>query len=72
MGNAVQRNRAKRLLREAIRPHLPAITPGWDVILIARAPMAGAAFQDIQLALNRLLHQARLLNPPDGQNYSAI
>ena len=66
LGKAVQRNRAKRLLREALRPLLPSIIPGWDVILISRQPMATATFQDIQHALQTLLDRAKLRAPHVG------
>jgi len=36
LGNAVRRNRAKRLMREAIRAEQPHLTPGFDVVIIAR------------------------------------
>jgi ribonuclease P protein component len=37
VGNAVQRNRAKRRLREAARAVLPRLgRPGWDYVLIGR------------------------------------
>jgi ribonuclease P protein component len=36
VGTAVYRNRAKRLLREAMRTLLPNIASGLDLILIAR------------------------------------
>jgi len=36
VGGAVQRNRAKRLLREGVRPLYPSIASGWDILLIAR------------------------------------
>lgn len=37
IGNAVQRNRAKRRLREVARLHLAAgARPGWDYVLIGR------------------------------------
>lgn len=66
VGKAVQRNRAKRLLREALRPLLPSIIPGWDVILISRQPMATATFHDIQYALQTLLDRAKLRAPHVG------
>jgi ribonuclease P protein component len=34
---AVQRNRVKRRLRAACRQLLPLITPGWDVVIVARS-----------------------------------
>ena len=61
LGSAVQRNRAKRRLREAARPHLPSIPPGWDLILTARAPISNAAWPEIQEAVASLLRRARLI-----------
>lgn len=66
LGNAVQRNRAKRRLREAIRPLIPLIAPGWDVLVLARRPLLGATFQQCQDALADLLKRARLLKYPHG------
>jgi len=63
VGGAVQRNRAKRLLREAMRMLLPAIRPGWDLILIARQPLPGATYQQVQAALSQLIRRADLFAP---------
>lgn len=41
IGNAVTRNRIKRMLREWLRTH-GWIAPGWDVVLIARSAAATA------------------------------
>lgn len=61
VGNAVQRNHAKRLLREALRPELLDLQPGWDVILIARQPLSTASFAETREALLQLLRRARLI-----------
>ena len=61
MGNAVQRNRAKRQLRAALRPLLPQIEDGWDAVVMARRPMSQASFRDIQGALKAGLRRACLL-----------
>jgi len=38
---ATARNRVKRLLREAVRPMLPTIAPGYDIIVWASAGIIG-------------------------------
>ena len=66
LGGSVQRNRAKRMLREAVRAILPNIKPGWDVIMIARQPILGARFTDIKLAMHQLFANAGLLIDSNG------
>ena len=61
VGNAVRRNRAKRLLREAVRTFVQDVTPGWDLVLIARQPVAEAVFNDVLAAVRSLLSRAGLL-----------
>lgn len=63
VGGAVQRNRAKRLLRETMRMLLPTIRPGWDLILIARQPLPGATYQQVQAVLSQLIGRANLFAP---------
>lgn len=36
IGNAVKRNRARRLLRESARMLYPRIKPGFDIVLVSR------------------------------------
>lgn len=64
VGKAVKRNLAKRLIRASIQPLLPSITPGWDILLIARQPMSGATFQETDQALRSLLDRAHLITKP--------
>jgi len=65
VGGAVQRNRAKRLLREAIRPLLPNLLPGRDLILIARPALPAKSLQEIRQVITGLLHHAQILSSPD-------
>ena len=62
-GTAVYRNRAKRLLREAMRTLIPNITPGLDLILIARPGLVSASFEETRQALLTLLQRAQILAP---------
>ena len=67
IGNAVQRNRAKRIIRAALQLHLMNVSPGWQVVLIARRPILDAPFQDVQNALGSLLEKAKILNENHGK-----
>ena len=61
VGGAVKRNRAKRLMREAVRVRYANLEPGWDLIFIARAPLAQAAWAQTQTAVDNLLKRANVL-----------
>ena len=61
LGAMPARNRAKRLMREAVRQRLPQIAPGWDVILIARAGAERATFREVDAAIETLLRRAQLI-----------
>ena len=63
VGTAVYRNRAKRLLREAMRPLIPNITAGLDLILIARPGLVAASLEETRNALLILLQRAQILIP---------
>lgn len=65
-GTAVHRNRAKRLLREAMRTLIPSIASGWDLILIARPALVTATLADTRSALTNLLKRAKLLTADES------
>ncbi len=62
VGSAVRRNRAKRLLREAVRARQAALAGGWDLIFVARPPLAEATLGQTQAAVNQLLKRANVVN----------
>ena len=60
IGNAVERNRAKRRIREIIRPRISMIMDGWDIIILARRAIKDASYTELQSALDELIIQAEL------------
>ncbi len=66
VGNAVKRNRAKRLIREAMRPLIPSLASGRDLILIARPALVSSTLTETREALLTVLHRAGLILPSDA------
>jgi ribonuclease P protein component len=67
VGNAVVRNRAKRLMREATRLCQEDIEEGWDLVFIARNPIREASFKQVDQAVKQLLRRAGLLKAASGE-----
>lgn len=63
IGKAATRNRVKRLLREAVRLQFANVKPGYDLVFIARAPVATATFRDVAAVVDQLLRRSRLKVP---------
>ena len=63
-GKAVQRNRLKRLTREALRGYHPHLTPGYDVAIIVRGNVTELPTLEVaQATLGHIFRKARLLGP---------
>lgn len=62
IGKAVQRNRAKRVIRAAIQPHLSRIKSGNDFVLIARESIMSTNAAQLSQILYDLLQKARLIS----------
>jgi ribonuclease P protein component len=60
IGNAVVRSRARRLLREVFRVHQHDLEQPVDLVLIARASIAGKTFTDVEKDFLTTLRKARL------------
>ena len=59
--HAVERNYLKRLLSEAIRPHLTELSPGCDIVFSAREQTLTADLRTLEQDILALLRRARLL-----------
>ena len=61
VGNAVKRNRAKRLMRAAVQTYISNLKPNQDVVIIARRPIVDASLDQVKSALSQLLQRSDLL-----------
>lgn len=61
VGNAVVRNRVKRLLREVMRKQLSRFGTGHDVVVIARKEASGLSYEEVDRQLMQLLRRSKLL-----------
>lgn len=61
VGNAVQRNRAKRRMRDLFRRHQKLVPPGHDLLIVARSALNRLEYAEIE---RRFVDACRKLFPP--------
>ena len=61
--HAVDRNRIKRLLREALQGLLQTIKPGHDIALVALPGLSLASLQDAKPKVASIIKKSSLLKP---------
>jgi ribonuclease P protein component len=61
IGGAVQRNRARRLLRESFRRHQHDLAQPVEIVLVARNSIAGKNFADVERDYLTALKRAGLM-----------
>jgi ribonuclease P protein component len=69
VGGAVQRNRVKRLLREAFSRTEAALAPGQDVVIVARPAVWELAEREgqagVEKSLSELIEKVKLTSAPE-------
>ncbi len=61
IGNSVQRNRARRLMREVVRLHLSEIRNDIQIIFIARVRIRGVSYLEVEKSMMTMLKRANAL-----------
>jgi len=60
VGNSVKRNRARRLLREAVVPFLNTLNPNYNLIIVAKQSIEGKKLAPVLTDLKNVLDKAGL------------
>jgi ribonuclease P protein component len=60
IGNAVTRNRVKRLIRQVFLEEKHRIVSGSEFIIIARKPAADMNYHEVKSSLNHLFRKAKI------------
>lgn len=61
VGGSVVRNRTRRRMRAVLRSLAPRLVNGWDILLVARPPVATADHRSLVAAMTKVLGRAGVL-----------
>lgn len=61
IGNAVNRNRARRVIRAAYQQLVPQVKPGYDIVFVARARTCKVKSSQVLNIMRKQLSQAGVL-----------
>jgi ribonuclease P protein component len=68
VGNSVQRNRARRLMRESYRLLGADVVEGYDIIFVARSMINGHKCQEVRRCMYGTLRSSDLLVTKSGRD----
>ena len=68
IGSAVERNRAKRVIRAAFDPLRPQLKTGFLIVISAREAIGGKKSQDVSRDLEAAFRALNMLKAPEGAN----
>ena len=62
VGNAINRNKIRRRIKESYRLNIDAnVKYGYDIVFIARVAIKEADYKDIEKSMNHLIRKAGLI-----------
>lgn len=61
IGNAVERNRSRRVIRAAFRDNLPLIKGGYDIVFVARSRTKHLKSTDVSTIMRKHLSKAGVI-----------
>jgi len=70
LGGAVERNRSRRLIREAYRLISSEIVGSWDIVFVARTRTVKATMQQVKSAMTAQMKALKMLpsSPSEGED----